>query len=178
MVLCNRNGRNGRLLVEKYSPDTIPRQHQSARMVRSILQGALLTEVDQTRVHVGKNLIGIEQLPDDRLRISFRDGFVDEVDLLIGADGIRSVRTQPTVTPRWRLNHVNSGAASDVCHRLYESLPFPTTHLVTMASPCTAPSSAKPKPARSTASPGRQSSGSTSPANGCLQVPLETTISK
>lgn len=78
-------------------------------MVRSKLQGALLKEVDQGHVHVGKTLVKVEQLPRGRLRISFRDGFVDEVDLLVGADGIRSVKityshttfrtSQPAVWP-------------------------------------------------------------------------------
>ena len=42
-------------------------------------------------MHVAKKLVGIEDLPDNRVRIAFADGFVDDVDLLVGADGIRSV---------------------------------------------------------------------------------------
>ena len=61
-------------------------------MVRAKLQAALLKHVDQSRVHVGRKLVGIEQLDGGKLRISFEDGLTDEVDLLVGADGIRSVK--------------------------------------------------------------------------------------
>jgi salicylate hydroxylase len=60
-------------------------------MVRPRLQGALLKEVDQSRSHVSKKLVEMEQLPTGRLRIVFEDGLHDEVDLVVGADGIRSV---------------------------------------------------------------------------------------
>jgi len=63
-------------------------------MVRAKLQAALLRAVDTTRVHCSKKLVRIEQLngPGGKLEIMFEDGFADEVDLLVGADGIRSVR--------------------------------------------------------------------------------------
>ncbi|KAJ8123924.1 hypothetical protein ONZ43_g240 [Nemania bipapillata] len=57
----------------------------------SKLQTALLKVVDKTHIHLAKKLVGLEHLPDNRVRILFQDGFVDEVDLLIAADGIRSV---------------------------------------------------------------------------------------
>lgn len=62
-------------------------------MVRAKLQAALLQEVDRSRVKVGTKLTEISRLPDSqRIRLQFDNGSVDEVDLLIGADGIRSVR--------------------------------------------------------------------------------------
>ncbi len=64
-------------------------------MVRAKLQSAILKGVDQSRIQLSKKLVGVEQLSTGRLRISFEGGFSDDVDLLVGADGIRSVRLEP-----------------------------------------------------------------------------------
>lgn len=47
--------------------------------------------MNHAHVHVGKRLNRIEQLSNGKIRISFEDASCDEVDLLVGADGIRSV---------------------------------------------------------------------------------------
>lgn len=52
-------------------------------------------------MHVGKRLVDIEQLENKRVRIVFDDGFADEVDVLVAADGIRSVMARRPV------NHIN-----------------------------------------------------------------------
>lgn len=64
-------------------------------MVRAKLQAALLKEVDQSRIKTSKKLVDITKLSTGRIAIRFEDGFSDEVDLLVGADGIRSVRLNP-----------------------------------------------------------------------------------
>lgn len=89
---CGSNGRSGELLSKKFNPDNIPLHHQTSRLVRAKLQSALLQNADQSRIHSSKRLVAMEQCPDRRVRILFDDGFVDEVDLVIAADGIRSVR--------------------------------------------------------------------------------------
>ena len=70
-------------------------------MVRGKFQAALLKEVDQSRVKVGKKLVSIAKLPNGKVFIEFEDGETDEVDLLVAADGIRSVShpSPPTLTP-------------------------------------------------------------------------------
>ncbi|KAK3319397.1 hypothetical protein B0H66DRAFT_575832 [Apodospora peruviana] len=86
------NGITGKLIYTSASKtDGGPPHHEPCRMHRAKLQQALLKEVDQTRVLTGKKLVDIVQLPSKKIRITFQDGFVDEVDLLVGADGIRSV---------------------------------------------------------------------------------------
>lgn len=42
-------------------------------------------------MHTAKKLIGFDHLLDNGIRILLEDGFEDDVDLLVGADGIRSV---------------------------------------------------------------------------------------
>lgn len=86
------NGRSGELLIVRDSPKIVPFHRQTCRLARAKLQSALLKNVDQTHVHLSKKLTRVEHIPDNRVRITFADGDVDEVDLLIAADGTRSVR--------------------------------------------------------------------------------------
>jgi salicylate hydroxylase len=69
----------------------VPESQLHARTQRSKLQLALLKEVDQSRLRLSSRLIRIDQQPSGKLSIEFEDGFRDEVDLLVGADGVRSV---------------------------------------------------------------------------------------
>ncbi|KAH7376655.1 hypothetical protein B0T11DRAFT_314923 [Plectosphaerella cucumerina] len=85
-----RNGRTGDLLDEShYSADT-PTSQLSCRVRRSILQAALLKEVDKSKVKLSARLVGLEKLSNGQVKISFDDGSTDQVDLLVAADGIRS----------------------------------------------------------------------------------------
>ncbi|CAM1502181.1 Fc.00g041650.m01.CDS01 [Cosmosporella sp. VM-42] len=87
-----RNGRTGDLLEQGIHPSDTPPHLISCRLVRAKLQAALLKEVNnkESRIQLSKRLVEILKLPDGKLRIRFEDGFTDAVDLLIGADGIRS----------------------------------------------------------------------------------------
>lgn len=71
-------------------PGTLPHQ-EPCRAHRAKLQQALLKQVDKSRIFVGKKLTGVKPQDSGKVRIIFSDGSTDEVDLLIGADGIRSV---------------------------------------------------------------------------------------
>ncbi|KAL7622391.1 hypothetical protein AAE478_007895 [Parahypoxylon ruwenzoriense] len=89
----HRNGRTGQLVDEQRPrADTPPHRHP-CRAYRAKLQQALLKEADQSRIRVGKRLVRILRPGDGggRLGLVFEDGPADEVDILVGADGIRSV---------------------------------------------------------------------------------------
>ncbi|KAK6826343.1 hypothetical protein RU639_005445 [Aspergillus parasiticus] len=89
----HRNGRTGELLQSSGQHDTPPR-HKHARALRTVLQQALLKAVDKPKLRLSSRLIEIHELPSKALSLRFEDGHKDEVDLLIGADGVRSVVRQ------------------------------------------------------------------------------------
>ncbi|KAI2628461.1 hypothetical protein GGR54DRAFT_651302 [Hypoxylon sp. NC1633] len=88
----HRNGRTGQLIDEQRPrADTPPHRHP-CRAHRAKLQHALLRETDHSRIRVGKKLARVSRIDEGtRLRLLFEDGSTDQVDILVGADGIRSV---------------------------------------------------------------------------------------
>ncbi|KAL2841588.1 hypothetical protein BJY01DRAFT_249515 [Aspergillus pseudoustus] len=90
----HRNGRTGELIASHGQGDTPP-HHLHARVFRSVLQKALLQNVNQSNLHLSTRL---ERITQHRLTgpvtLQFSSGQTDEVDLVIGADGVRSVVRQ------------------------------------------------------------------------------------
>lgn len=93
-IAIQMNTRGERPLLTEL--DTPPR-HLHARVFRSVLQKALLQALDQekTTIHLSSRLQRITQhTPTGPLNLHFSNGHTDEADLLIGADGVRSVIRQ------------------------------------------------------------------------------------
>ncbi|CAG9990486.1 unnamed protein product [Clonostachys byssicola] len=105
----HRNGLSGVLEAKAAPKEGVPPHQESCRAHRSVLQQALLKEVDQSRIRVGQKLEKVEKLSSGKLRITFAGVFSDEVDLLVGADGIRSVVRQ-FFFPEHRIAYTGSTA--------------------------------------------------------------------
>ncbi len=60
-------------------------------MKRLVLQEALAAKAPRHLVEFNKKLVGLKDLGKDGVRVSFEDGSETVVDLVVGADGIRSV---------------------------------------------------------------------------------------
>ncbi|KAJ5895276.1 hypothetical protein N7495_006967 [Penicillium taxi] len=71
-------------------PDT-PQRHKHARALRSVLQRGLLDSVDKRLLNLSSRLVEIIKKNSGALVLKFENGHTDEVDLLVGADGVRSV---------------------------------------------------------------------------------------
>lgn len=57
---------------------------------RGRLQQALLSELDAAKIHLNKRLTALRQA-NEKVTLTFEDGSLHHADLVIGADGIRSV---------------------------------------------------------------------------------------
>ncbi|RAK96507.1 FAD-dependent oxidoreductase, partial [Aspergillus ibericus CBS 121593] len=104
----HRNGRTGELLLSKGQEHTPPR-YLHARALRSVLQKALLKGVDKSKLRLSSRLAEVTQLPSSAFFLRFDDGHTDEVDLLVGADGVRSVVRQ-FIYPDHRLKYIGTTA--------------------------------------------------------------------
>ncbi|KAM0293772.1 hypothetical protein ACHAO9_001458 [Fusarium lateritium] len=85
-----RDGISGALVKQTYPPAHIAPHQAPCRVHRGKLQRALLKETNTDRIQPGIKLVSTERLPCGKQRLRFNNGFTDDVDLLIGADGIRS----------------------------------------------------------------------------------------
>jgi len=57
---------------------------------RGQLQQVLLGEIDERKIHLNKKLTALTHQSNQKVTLSFEDGFVTEAYLVIGADGIKS----------------------------------------------------------------------------------------
>ncbi|KAM5529137.1 hypothetical protein FOXYSP1_16981 [Fusarium oxysporum f. sp. phaseoli] len=85
-----RDGISGVVVKQTHPPAHVAPHQAPCRVHRGKLQRALLKETNSDRIQPGMKLANVERLPCGKLHLTFNDGFTDDVDLLIGADGIRS----------------------------------------------------------------------------------------
>ena len=85
------NGLNGDIVKESQQPSNLPLKYYSLRVRRTRLQSALRDQVPEGIIQLNKRLVFLDNLEDGKSRLSFEDGTQTTVDLVVGADGIRSV---------------------------------------------------------------------------------------
>ncbi|KAL4786124.1 hypothetical protein BJX76DRAFT_143639 [Aspergillus varians] len=107
-AMQHRNGRTGGLVASLGQGDT-PTHHLHARALRSVLQRALLQNVNESLIRLSSRLVRIIENANSSLSLYFEDGHTDEVDLLIGADGVRSVVRQ-FAFPEYKLAYTGKTA--------------------------------------------------------------------
>lgn len=64
-------------------------------MHRAKLQKALLKHVPRQLISLGKKAIAVNAIREDGVTVTFTDGTTIKADVVIGADGIKSVRRPP-----------------------------------------------------------------------------------
>lgn len=112
--------REGRVIAEKYLPQILTSWDRLQRLLRET--------IDEAHYHLGWNFERVEQ-DGDRVRVCFSGGRVEQADILVGGDGIRSgVRAaiMPEVQPIYAGYYIWRGAPNeaDLSRRALEEV-FP-----------------------------------------------------
>ena len=68
--------------------------HQTARYHRGHLHQALLENVPRDIIYLQKKLVSANVDPQKGVKLTFEDGTLATADILLGADGLRSVSTR------------------------------------------------------------------------------------
>lgn len=84
------NGRSGKELYRQEKPKATARR-APIRTQRTKLQSALLSRVQPEAIQLSKKVVRIVDLGAAGVELQFKDGTSATADLVVGADGIRSV---------------------------------------------------------------------------------------
>jgi salicylate hydroxylase len=71
--------------------------HQTTRFHRGHLHGKLVEHVPREGIKLGKKVVGVE-FEEEGVIIIFKDGSRVLADIVVGADGLRSVRSNKVIT--------------------------------------------------------------------------------
>lgn len=84
------NGINGNI-INSTGESSLPRRYWPRRVKRTRLQSGLASTVPEGIIQLDKGVSSIENIENGGVRVVFQDGADTTVDLVVGADGIRSV---------------------------------------------------------------------------------------
>jgi salicylate hydroxylase len=86
-----RHWKTNEIIGEDVHENVSQRLHRTARYHRGHLHQALLENVPRDIIHLGKRLVSASADPQNGVTLEFRDGTTAAADILVGADGLRSV---------------------------------------------------------------------------------------
>lgn len=89
--MLNSNGLNGNIVNSTGEP-SLPRRYWARRVKRTRLQSGLVSTLSEGILHLDTGVASVQNLDAGGVKIIFQNGTEKEVDLVVGADGIRSVR--------------------------------------------------------------------------------------
>ena len=93
MLTKERNAYTGKLLSIVEHPENSDAHHRGAiRARRTRLQSALLAKVPEGVIQYSKKLVLLENMPGRGVRLVFEDLTEVIADIVVGADGLHSVR--------------------------------------------------------------------------------------
>lgn len=96
MKVC-RNGLTGEILKETHPNKKTEPKYLAQRVRRTNLQASLIAQVPAGIIKLNKKLESLENTEKEVL-LTFKDGTSTSADLIVGGDGIRSVRSHFPVT--------------------------------------------------------------------------------
>lgn len=90
-TILNMNGQTGEEVHRLERAGLETKSRPSIRTQRTKLQSALLSHVKPGAIHLSKKLVLLSDRGADGVELHFQDGTVAVADVVVGADGIRSV---------------------------------------------------------------------------------------
>ncbi|KAH7066594.1 putative FAD-binding monooxygenase, partial [Paraphoma chrysanthemicola] len=100
-TVVNMNGRSGEELLRRERPQDQPGR-PAIRTQRTKLQSSLLAHVPPGIIQLSKKLSRLEDKSNHGVTLYFQDGTTAQADLVVGADGIRSI-VRDTAWPDYEL---------------------------------------------------------------------------
>jgi salicylate hydroxylase len=97
-----KHWKTNEILGLDHHEDVTDHLHRTARYYRAHLQEALLEHVPRSIIHLGKRFSSVET-GDEGVTLTFVDGERVQADILIGADGLRSVSLYAFHCTSWKL---------------------------------------------------------------------------
>jgi salicylate hydroxylase len=91
MPMIYKHWKTNEVLATDHHENVTEHLHHTARYYRAHLQEALLEHVPREIIHLRKRFVSLES-DSEGVTVSFEDGTEARADILLGADGLRSVR--------------------------------------------------------------------------------------